>query len=55
MGLKDRLFAHKSKKETVQILIPDESFNLVESTDSEGAKALMVINASLKLQNDDIP
>ena len=55
MGLKDRLFAHKSKKETVQILIPDESFNLVESTDSEGAKALMVINAAFKLHKDDTP
>lgn len=55
MGLKDRLFAHKSKKETVQILIPDESFDLVESTDSEGARALMVINATLKLHKDDIP
>ena len=41
--------------ETVQILIPDESFDLVESTDSEGAKALMVINATLKQHKDDIP
>ena len=42
-------------KETVQILIPDESYDLVESTDSEEAKALMEISATLKHHKDDIP
>ena len=42
-------------KDTVQILIPDESFYLVESTDADGAKALMVINSSLKHHKDEIP
>lgn len=52
--MKDKLFAHKSKK-TVHILIPDESFELVESTGPEGDKVLSVINATLKLHKDDIP
>jgi len=55
MGLKDRFLARRAKKETVQILIPDESLDLVESADAEGAKALMVINAALKPHKDDIP
>ena len=55
MGLKDRLLAHRLKKKTVVITIPDESYALVESPDMEGAKALMVINATLKLHKDDIP
>lgn len=55
MGLKDRLFAHRSKEETVKILIPDESYDLVKSTDADGDEALMVINATLKHHKDDIP
>ncbi len=55
MELNDGHIPHESEKETVQILIPDESFYLVEATDSEGAMALMVINATLKHHKDDIP
>ena len=53
MGMRDKLLEPTSKKETVQILIPNESFDLVESTDAEGAPALMVINATLKHHKDD--
>ncbi len=55
MGLKERLFAHRPPKETVHITIPEESFEVVESTDSEGAVALMVINATLKQHKDNTP
>lgn len=54
MGLIDRLLGHKSKKDTALIQIPDESFELVESTDGEGACALMVLNASLKYHKEDV-
>lgn len=54
MGLKDKFLVRKSKCESVQILIPDESYNLVETTDEDGAKALMVINAALQQHKDDI-
>ena len=55
MSPKDRLFSHKSKKETVQVLIPDESYDLVNTSDDEGYKAVMVINATLKRHKDDTP
>ena len=40
-------------RRTLSVTIPEESFALVESTDSEGAKALMVVNASLNEHKDD--
>lgn len=39
----------------MQISIPDESFVIVESTDEEGDRSLMVINVTLKRHEDDIP
>lgn len=55
MKLIDKLLGHKPKRETVNICIPDESFYLVESVDSEGFPELMVVNASLQHHQDDIP
>ena len=40
MGLKDILFAHKPKKKTVYIDIPEESFILLDTTKSEGTNLL---------------
>ena len=40
-------------RRTLSVTIPEESFALVESMDSEGAKALMVVNASLNEHKDD--
>lgn len=53
MGLKDILFAHKPKKKTVYIDIPEESFILLDTTKSEGTKSLMLINDSLRHHKDD--
>ena len=53
MWLKDKLFSSKKKRETVTVCIPEESLAILESTDLEGAVALMVINQALKEHQDD--
>ena len=42
------------KQRTLAVTVPEESFALVESKDSEGAKALMVINTSMKDHKDNV-
>lgn len=54
MGLIDKLFNRKKKPETITICIPEESFAIIESTDLESDKALMVVNRALYENRDDI-
>lgn len=48
MWLKDKNLGGKKKQETVTLLIPDEALAIIETSDLEGAKALMVVNRALK-------
>lgn len=41
------------RQRTKLVTIPEESFAIVESTDSDGTTALMVINSSLRSHKDD--
>ena len=53
MWLKDKLFGSNKKQETVTLFIPEESLAILETTDHEGAKALMVVNRALKEHRDN--
>ena len=48
MWLKEKILGGKKKQETVTLLIPDEALAIIETSDLEGAKALMVVNRALK-------
>ena len=53
MWLKEKILGGKKKQETVTLLIPDEALAIIETSDLEGAKALMVVNRALKEHQDD--
>ena len=53
MWLKEKIWGGKKKQETVTLLIPDEALAIIETSDLEGAKALMVVNRALKEHQDD--
>jgi hypothetical protein len=50
MWLKEKILGGKKKQETVTLLIPDEALAIIETSDLEGAKALMVVKTKWLLK-----